>query len=82
MIAMNKTLTAGRALSERWLLPSWSGLFNASPKNPSIIPLPARSQLWIDFDGTITRQDVLDELIRRYAADDSWKSVARGVFLA
>jgi 2,3-diketo-5-methylthio-1-phosphopentane phosphatase len=30
--------------------------------------------VWIDFDGTITRLDVLDELIRSFAADDSWKA--------
>ena len=40
-----------------------------------MVPSPASAQVWIDFDGTITRQDVLDELIKRYAGDDSWKIV-------
>ena len=42
-----------------------------------MIPLPpaARCQVWIDFDGTITGADVLDELIRRHAVDDSWVAV-------
>ena len=31
--------------------------------------------MFIDFDGTITQVDVIDELIRRYAIDDSWKIV-------
>lgn len=31
--------------------------------------------MFIDFDGTITQVDVIDELIRRYAIDDSWKAV-------
>jgi 2,3-diketo-5-methylthio-1-phosphopentane phosphatase len=43
------------------------------PSNP--IPPPARCQVWIDFDGTITGADVLDELIRRHAVDDSWLAV-------
>jgi 2,3-diketo-5-methylthio-1-phosphopentane phosphatase len=37
------------------------------------IPPPQSAQVWIDFDGTITQLDVLDELIRRFAVDDSWK---------
>jgi 2,3-diketo-5-methylthio-1-phosphopentane phosphatase len=41
----------------------------------SLIPPPAKTQVWIDFDGTITQMDVLDELIKRYAIDDSWKEV-------
>ena len=41
----------------------------------SRIPTADRCQVWIDFDGTITRTDVLDELIRRYAIDDSWRAV-------
>ncbi len=40
-----------------------------------MVPSPASAQVWIDFDGTITQQDVLDELIKRYAVDDSWKLV-------
>jgi 2,3-diketo-5-methylthio-1-phosphopentane phosphatase len=41
----------------------------------SLVPSSATACVWIDFDGTITRQDVLDELIKRYAVDDSWKQV-------
>jgi 2,3-diketo-5-methylthio-1-phosphopentane phosphatase len=33
------------------------------------------AQVWIDFDGTITRRDVLDDLIQRYAVSDSWKLI-------
>jgi 2-hydroxy-3-keto-5-methylthiopentenyl-1-phosphate phosphatase len=40
---------------------------------PSLVPPPAETQVWIDFDGTITQKDVLDELIRGYAIDESWK---------
>src|SRR5438270_12549786 len=39
----------------------------------SLLPPPADTQVWIDFDGTITQKDVLDELIRGFAVDDSWK---------
>ena len=39
------------------------------------VPAPGRCQVWIDFDGTITRTDVLDELISRHAVDDSWRAV-------
>jgi 2,3-diketo-5-methylthio-1-phosphopentane phosphatase len=31
-------------------------------------------QVWLDFDGTITRRDVIDELLQRYSIDDSWKT--------
>ena len=34
-----------------------------------------KSNVWIDFDGTISRQDVLDELINRFATNESWKLV-------
>jgi 2,3-diketo-5-methylthio-1-phosphopentane phosphatase len=33
------------------------------------------AQVWIDFDGTITCRDVLDDLIQRYAISDAWKLV-------
>jgi 2,3-diketo-5-methylthio-1-phosphopentane phosphatase len=39
------------------------------------IPESDRSQVWIDFDGTISVQDVLDEMIRRYATNDSWRII-------
>lgn len=41
---------------------------------PPPIPPAARCHVWIDFDGTITAIDMLDELIRRHAADDSWRA--------
>jgi 2,3-diketo-5-methylthio-1-phosphopentane phosphatase len=41
------------------------------------VPPAVQAQLWIDFDGTISSQDVLDELICRYAIDDSWKLLER-----
>lgn len=31
--------------------------------------------MWLDFDGTLTRTDLLDELISRYSRNDSWKIV-------
>lgn len=42
-------------------------------------PLPTadRSELLLDFDGTITSADMLDELVARFAADDSWKELER-----
>lgn len=39
------------------------------------IPSPLQAQVWIDFDGTITRKDVLDELILAFGKDDSWRAV-------
>jgi 2,3-diketo-5-methylthio-1-phosphopentane phosphatase len=36
---------------------------------------PQNWQIWLDFDGTVTQQDVLDELIKRYSINDSWKMV-------
>jgi len=39
------------------------------------IPQPQVCQVWLDFDGTITRQDVLDELIKKFSIDDSWKII-------
>ncbi len=45
--------------------------------HPTSGPVPPadRCQVWIDFDGTITGADVLDELIRRHAVDDGWLAV-------
>ena len=44
---------------------------------PSLAPLPEAgvAQVWLDFDGTVTRRDVLDDLISRYARDGSWKLI-------
>lgn len=36
---------------------------------------PSHSQVWIDFDGTISQRDVLDELIRKFAKNDSWRLI-------
>jgi 2,3-diketo-5-methylthio-1-phosphopentane phosphatase len=41
------------------------------------LPPPSHSQVWLDFDGTITRRDLLDELILRHSVDDSWKQIER-----
>src|SRR5208337_922479 len=44
---------------------------------PEDITLPEVyiSQVWIDFDGTISERDTLDELISKYSINDSWKLV-------
>ena len=39
------------------------------------IPQPQNCQVWLDFDGTVTRQDVLDELIKKFSVNDSWKII-------
>lgn len=39
------------------------------------IPRADSAQVVLDFDGTITCRDVLDDLIQRYAANDSWKQI-------
>jgi 2,3-diketo-5-methylthio-1-phosphopentane phosphatase len=39
------------------------------------LPPPQQAQVWIDFDGTITQRDLLDDLIVQYAVDDSWKQI-------
>ena len=51
----------------------------SKPSNSAPRPVPSAdlAQVWIDFDGTISSQDVLDELITRYARDDSWKLLER-----
>lgn len=48
---------------------------NLPPSSPLGSLSPASAQVWLDFDGTITRRDVLDDLIEKYAVDDSWKQV-------
>ncbi len=40
-----------------------------------LLPAPDAAQVWLDFDGTISRRDVLDELIATYAVSESWKLV-------
>src|SRR2546423_5439290 len=39
------------------------------------IPRAEAAQVWIDFDGTLAGRDVLDDLIRRFSIDDSWKMI-------
>lgn len=39
------------------------------------MPKPVNYQVWLDFDGTITTQDVIDELLRNYSVNDSWKLI-------
>src|SRR5271170_741285 len=41
------------------------------------LPSPDAAQVWIDFDGTISVNDVLDELIAEYACDSSWQEIER-----
>src|SRR5208283_2141501 len=37
-------------------------------------PSAEECQVWIDFDGTITQKDTLDELINKYSIDNSWET--------
>ena len=41
------------------------------------LPEAKECQVWIDFDGTITKKDTLDELILKYSIDDSWKLIEK-----
>jgi len=49
---------------------------HSSARGVSIGP-PGEVAVWIDFDRTITRRDVLDDLIEKYAVDKSWLEVER-----
>ena len=40
-------------------------------------PEAGQCQVWIDFDGTITKKDTLDGLILKYSVDDSWKLIEK-----
>jgi 2-hydroxy-3-keto-5-methylthiopentenyl-1-phosphate phosphatase len=71
------SIPASWAFENKWRLDRRPDLFEADAFDNTIIPVPANAEIWIDFDGTITRQDVLDELIRRYAVDDSWQTIER-----
>ncbi len=45
-------------------------------RHPSApVPPAGAAQVWIDFDGTITQRDVLDDLIQKYAVSDAWKLI-------
>ncbi len=54
-----------------------TGLRPDAEKSVALQPIPAphQSQVWLDFDGTVTRTDLLDELIVRYSRNDSWKLI-------
>jgi 2,3-diketo-5-methylthio-1-phosphopentane phosphatase len=39
------------------------------------VPSAANAQVWLDFDGTVTRGDLLDELVARYSRNESWRLV-------
>lgn len=41
------------------------------------LPPPDRSEILLDFDGTITQKDILDELVARYSIDQSWIDLER-----
>src|SRR4051812_5213105 len=41
----------------------------------SVLPGPRSAQVWIDFDGTLSRRDVLDDLIRTFSINESWKMI-------
>jgi 2,3-diketo-5-methylthio-1-phosphopentane phosphatase len=43
--------------------------------NLPVIPPASNCQVWIDFDGTLTKTDVLDTLIAKYSKDDSWRAI-------
>ncbi len=53
----------------------YTGAAQSAAAAAAAIPPAGRCQVWVDFDGTITHTDVLDELIRRHAVDDSWRAV-------
>ena len=39
------------------------------------LPAPENCQVFIDFDGTITQRDLLDDLIVNCSVNDSWKEI-------
>lgn len=38
-------------------------------------PPPHAAEVWIDFDGTLTRQDVVDSLVRGFSSSDDWRKL-------
>lgn len=38
-------------------------------------PPPSGAEVWIDFDGTLTSQDVVDSLVRGFSASDGWQAL-------
>ncbi|MEN6625482.1 MAG: MtnX-like HAD-IB family phosphatase [Candidatus Sumerlaeia bacterium] len=47
----------------------------STPQSPVAIPPPDEAQVWFDFDGTLSQRDVLDDVVDKFAVDDSWKPV-------
>lgn len=47
----------------------------ALPAHAATLPLAQRTQVWLDFDGTLTIGDFLDHLILRYSRNDSWRLI-------
>src|SRR5215471_11426419 len=45
------------------------------PSSVHAIPPAARTQVWLDFDGTVTSSDLLDTLITRYSRNESWRII-------
>ncbi|HWB54029.1 MAG TPA: MtnX-like HAD-IB family phosphatase [Tepidisphaeraceae bacterium] len=41
------------------------------------LPSIENSQVFIDFDGTLTTNDVIDQLIYRFSINDSWKEIEK-----
>ena len=39
------------------------------------LPPPDGLEIWLDFDGTLTQADVVDALVRRYAASEHWREL-------
>jgi len=42
-----------------------------------LLPPPHLTQIFFDFDGTITQGDLLDDLVSGYSVHDAWKQVER-----
>lgn len=47
----------------------------AAKPQASTFPPAQRTQVWLDFDGTLTVGDFLDHLIGRYSRNDSWRLI-------
>jgi 2-hydroxy-3-keto-5-methylthiopentenyl-1-phosphate phosphatase len=63
--------------SETKLAFSIPKLGSASIESPSALPPANAAQVYIDFDGTLTQTDVIDQLIFKFAINDSWKEIER-----
>jgi 2,3-diketo-5-methylthio-1-phosphopentane phosphatase len=38
-------------------------------------PSAESAEVWLDFDGTLTNQDVVDSLVRGFSATDEWREI-------